>query len=281
MEVLPERIQPGGRMIIKGQGFGETPALVSISARPLIIEQWGDREIIVQAPTDTPRGDRFLVVSRLGQQTSPFPVFVVGDLESRPRGGRPELGVIPDLNPMPDGGPLDLSVDMIISDQDMGQTLSLTLDDLQAEVILEAEIRNFQGVDELWLHVIARDPNSLGRESGWDQTPLWGAASQLDFPVSQLRFIRMELPDGPKAAALLGERDGRIYWYHGGLEIPSGATRFTLMSLRFERLNPQEKASIRFSFVPRHSSLRGVKNQGVPGRWSGGELQLEGTGDAP
>ena len=280
-EVSPERIQPGSRIVIKGRGFGEESSTVAISARALVIESQSAEKMIAQVPVDIPRGERFIVVSRSGQQTPPFPVFIAGELEPRPHGGRPEVGVIPDID-VPDSTPLDMSVDMTIPDQDMGgQELSLALDDPEAEVVIEAELRDQQGVEELWIKVVARDPSSLGGDSGWGDHPLWGAAAQLDFPVDRLNFIRMELPDGPRAAALRGEVDGRIYWYHGDFLVPADASRFTLMTLRFERLNPQDRAPIRLSFVSRHSALRGVKNQRISGRWSAGEVQFERRGDAP
>jgi hypothetical protein len=279
-EVSPERIQPGSRVVIKGRGFGEEASTVAISARALVIEQWSAAKIIAQVPVDIPGGERFLVVSRSGQQTPPFPVFVVGELETRPRGGRPEVGVTLDID-VPDFTLSDMSVDMTIPDQNMGGQELFALDDPEAEVVIEAELRDQQGVEELWIKVVARDPSSLGGSSGWGDDPLWGAAAQLDFPVDRLNFIRMELPDGPRAAALRGEVDGRIYWYHGDFSVPADASRFTLMTLRFERLNPQDRAPIRLSFVSRHSALRGVKNQRLPGRWSAGEVQFERRGDAP
>ena len=279
-EVSPELLQPGGRVVIKGRGFGEGMGSVAISARALTIEQWSAHKIIAQIPADTPRGERFLVVTSLGQQTPPFAVSVAGELEPRPRGGRPDLGVLPDMD-TPDGAQSDMRVDMMEPDQTTGEIISITLDDPEAEVTLEAELRNFQGVEEIWLNVIARDPSALGRPSSWVENPLWGAAAQLDFPSDRLRFVRMDLPDGPDAAALSGEREGRIYWYHGNLNVPEGATRFTLMTLRFERLSAQDAAPLRFDFVPRHVSLRGIKNQRLSGSWSAGVLTFGPQGGTP
>ena len=279
-EVSPDLLQPGGRVVIKGRGFGEEAGAGAISARALVIEQWGAQKIIAQLPTDTPRGERFLVVSRLGQQTPPFAVLVAGELESRPGGGRPDLGVIPDLDVFDSAQP-DMFLDMTQTDQMMGEALSVSLDEPEAEVTLEAELRDFQGSAEIWLKVVARDPSTLGRSSSWTDTPLWGAAAQLDFPSDRLRFVRMDLPDGPNAAALSGEREGRIYWYHGNLNVPEGATRVTLMTLRFERISAQDIEPLRFDFVPRHVSLRGVKNQRLSGSWSAGVLTFGPQGGTP
>lgn len=182
---------------------------------------------------------------------------------------------------MSDRDPRDIEVDVDPPDMPLGRQLTLTLDDPNAAVILEAELRENQETPEIWVNVIARDPQSINLTDSWAETPLWGAAAQLTFPPEQLRFIRSSLPDGPNNAALGGEEPGRVYWYHGSLEIPRDATRATLMTMRFEVLNPQDRSPITLGFIPRFSSIRGLKNQRLKYQWSGGTLMFEVEGATP
>lgn len=279
-QVTPIPLLLDAEITIEGRGFGESQGEVSISARPINVQSWTDQRITATLPIDTPRGERFLVVSREGQQTQPFPIYIAGELSSRPGGGRPEFGAVTDFTLPRDLGTSDQAVDMV-ADMERVETVDITLTDPSAPVVIEAEVNEDQGLKELWVHIVARDPRSLGAPSGWDVDPLWGAAGQLTFPSQQLRYLRMGLPDGPNAAGLAGEEPERVYWYHGNLVIENMAERATLMTLRFEILNPENAAPITIGFVPRFSSLRGVKNQRLNHSWSGGEITLLRRGDTP
>ena len=270
-EVTPNALDPGAEVEVKGRGFQSLPNTLSISGRPLIVLSWTDQSIRASLPLDVPTGERFLVVSREGIHTAPFPIYINGE-------GGARLGRQPDLG----RSASDLSDDaMIISDQGvdqmLGQTVIVELDDPNATVVIEAETRQINQDTELWISLVARDPVTLGEELGWVEMPLWGAASHLDYPLDRLEFVIMTDSPGPNVAALKGDILGRIFWYHGQLNIPSTATRTTLITLRFKVLEPMNTTPLRIGIPSRFTSLRGVQNQRQKASWSGGSLLLGGA----
>lgn len=275
-DVSPQPLSPTRSVSVRGRGFGEITGNVTINDRPLTIVRWSDRLLEAELPADVSRGARFLVVSRSGQQSAPFPVTVEGDPGERTRGTL-DFAQISDM-----GSPRDQAVDQAIEpDQTVGGRVNVVLDDEEAIVTFEAELRDAFVERELWVKVIAHDPIQRDQEEGWATNPLWGAAAQLDYPVDRLELVGIAEENAPERAALTGNQAGRIYWYHGDLRIPSSATRFTLITLRFKLINDEDSAPIRLSFPTRFTSLRGMSNQRLPGAWSGGTLTFEGMGGLP
>ena len=85
LSVSPSVLEPETSIIIEGKGFGGDPNVVAISGQPLRINSWSDQRVVATVPANISVGERFLVLSRDGQQTPPYPVFVSGDLTPRLR----------------------------------------------------------------------------------------------------------------------------------------------------------------------------------------------------
>ena len=84
----------------------------------------------------------------------------------------------------------------------------------------------------------------------------------------------MTTPPGTTAAAHTGDLPGRIFWYHGALE-NTGDAEVPLITLRFRLIDPADRSAIRFDIPARSATLRGVNNQRLSGRWSGGLVYFQ------
>ena len=261
--VEPEAPRPGDFININGQGFG-AEGIVAISGRSLNMVSWSENFIQAQLPEDIIGGERYLVLTLIdGRHSKPYPIFV--DAQS----GNSSL------NPMAS----DLGVtDMRIADQSLDQgssnLLEVDLDQPEATVIMEAELKDGITGKELCLSFIARNPTGLNGGIGWESTGLWGAAAHLDYPIDRLDFISMTEPPSNKVAAVNGEISGRVFWYHGQLDSNVSNERYTLITLRFKVLDPNDTSAIRFEVPRRFSSLRGRNNQRLEAVWSSGSVRL-------
>lgn len=232
---------------------------VSIGGRALNILSWSSTLIRAQLPLDVPTGERTLVVSRDHIHSPSFPIYVKGE-----GGARPSSPL--DFSPFDrDSSFDDMSGDMEMSrDQMIGVALTVTLDDPSATVVLSAERREESGESELWVTLQAKETTS----------PLWGAASHLTYPSERLEFLGTAERSGTNLAAVTGEIEGRIFWYHGALDFNAMDSVHRLITLRFRLSAPRDLSPLRFTIPPRSASLRGLENQRLPGQWSGGIVTL-------
>ena len=264
-EVTPSALDPGMEIVVQGRGFQSLQGSLAISGRPLTVLAWTDQLIRAALPLDVPTGERYLVVSRNGRHSPPFAIYINGE-------GGARLAAQPDLGMQSVDQAIDQSVDQMV-DQMLGQRLSVALNDPNAAVIIEAERRAADDGDELWLSLVARDPSTVSGEVSWAEQALWGAAAHLTYPLDRLEFMMMTATPGPQVAALQGDLPGRIYLYHGRLNIPDSATRYTLLTLRFKIIDVANREPINISIPARFASLRGTNNQRLKGTWSGGTVQ--------
>ena len=268
--VQPQTLEPETTTIIKGRGFGESLGTVAISGMPLEITSWAEQKVVALLPRNIPRGARYLVLSQNGKQTAPFPVFIEGELASSP--SRTDMFL-----PMPDLSQRDATTDMLMPpvDQMMGIPVQVSLDKPEAGIIITAQRRDDFGSPELWVSFVARQPNQTngGR---WSEEPLWGVASHLTYPTDRLDFILMKDEPSRNIAAVKGDLPGRIFWYHGNLNLDESAQQATLITLRFSILDPTDSTPFRLELPRRFTSVRGKSNQRLAYEWSGGQIQLIG-----
>jgi hypothetical protein len=272
VKVSPADLEPGGEITVEGRGFGEERSQLSVGGRSLVVSAWREQSISATLPLDVPTGARLLVVSRNDLHSPGFPIYIAGE-----GGERPSSRL--DFSPLNrDMGRVDQGIDFRpLEDQMIGSALSVELDNPEATVIIEAERRDDQETPELWVSLIARNPSFTDPRLGWSETPLWGAASHLQYPTDRLDFIRMTLSPGTDASAVTGSIEGRVFWYHGKLRIDSESSEYTLITLRFTLRDPLDLSPIRLTIPSRTATLRGVKNQRLNGAWSGGVLSFSGV----
>ncbi len=268
--VQPNTLRAGGLMTVLGHGFGANGS-AAISGRNLRIQTWDKSVITAQLPQDLVGGERYLVLTLSDERYSdPFPVLVENP-NQRDRGP----------NQTYSAQDMGLS-DMAIVDQMIGQTsdlgltnqLEVILDEPEATVIMEAELKETPAGIELWLSFIARNPSMSNRGEGWSSTGLWGAAAHLNYPIDRLDFISMTAEPSAEMAALRGEISGRIFWYHGRLATDVESSRQSLMTLRFKILDPSDRSAMRFTLPNRFHSLRGQNNQRLNATWSSASIIL-------
>ena len=136
---------------------------MAISGRSLNMVSWSENFIQAQLPEDIIGGERYLVLTlNDGRHSKPYPIFIDGQNGN---------SLSSSLNPMAS----DLGVpDMSIADQSVDQgssnLLGFNLDEPEATVIMEAELKDGVMGKELWLSFIARNPTGLNGGLGWEST---------------------------------------------------------------------------------------------------------------
>ena len=164
---------------------------------------------------------------------------------------------------------------MLPPDQMMNSQVQVTLDQPDAGVIMQAEIRDDLGEQELWVTIIVQNKTDIDQQN-WSQTPVWGAAAHLFYPADRLEFLLMKEAPGRQIAAVNGDLPGRIFWYHGNLVLDENREQANLITLRFRVLRPADQSSFRLEVPRRFASVRGRENQRLNYNWSAASIQISG-----
>lgn len=245
----PEQLERGAQVHVYGVGFQEELGVVAVGGRPLIIQRWSSTSVIAEVPLDTPGGEGVMVLSRGGQLTPAFPIYVLGE-------GGERLGAPPLSDSPPDLGMITQR-DMLLSpDQTLppDDDVTTTLDHPTAQITFTARLDpsdlSYKTLDVL----IKSDPSHI----------FWGIASLFKYPLDQLEFVGTVEAESTNLRAVQGELNGVITWYRVNPD------QGPVITLRFIRKDPTDMTPLSFQFIPRFSATRDIKNISIPTTWSDG-----------
>jgi hypothetical protein len=245
--VTPGVAAPGDEVTVDGRGFAGEAGLVAVGGRPVEVEAWAARRVVVRLPADLPTGVADLVVTAAGRPSAPASIEITGGTPRvrPPRRFPPESdgGVEADAATPRDAGP------------DAGQDLVAVFQpDPVAGGVALAAVDSAPG--ELRLEV--RLPSDL--------PPLHGVAFHLAYDGNVLRFV--EATPAPDARFLVKEiGPGRLALGR----VLDGPPPAVLATLRFRLVGRGEG---RLEFPERDRALRDPQNRPVAAiPWAAGSVR--------
>ncbi|MCB9547170.1 MAG: IPT/TIG domain-containing protein [Myxococcales bacterium] len=255
--VRPDPVDPGDRLVIEGEGFGEA-GHVALGGRPLVAESWAPSQVTVFVPADQAAGQTLVVVVADGRPSPGAPVEVTGTPRRAPDGGRgfpPRGDAGRDARPPPsDAGPTDARVpDVSVNTALVAEYTS----DPAGQGAIRLEARPSPAGELILEVVLPREPASA-----------WGLAFHLAFDRGLMTLVEAT-PTGSLEAQAKEIGPGRVA---AGRLLDGRPTAFRL---RFQLLGRGEG---RVSFPARYRALRDRQNRPVDAVFTEGSIRVQEVG---
>jgi hypothetical protein len=169
--VTPSPASQGSVIEVQGKSFGNQSQTLAFEGRPLQIISWTPQSILAQVPMDTPVGDGYLVIHRLGENSQPFAFNIQGEAVNRESNRTFSDYRMTTNDALPLDALIDLSVDQNVSNYEYEMNPIVE----NADVVLFPKINSNQ---QLLIEVQLKN-----------QVNPWGMAFHFTYPSDRLKLV--------------------------------------------------------------------------------------------